>query len=165
MSNWLPIPGYEDSYEVSDEGQVRLLKSGKLLRGFKKDKTSHLWIRLAGPKAKHFGVHHLVLLAFVGPPPKGMESRHYPDRDPANNRLENLSWATRATNVRDRKEHGTDNAGERHGMSKLTWNKVAMIRETGRSRSQQSIAEEFGVTRGLVGLILSGKIWKEEQRK
>ena len=31
MSEWRPIPGYEDLYEVSSEGVIRSLKSGKAL--------------------------------------------------------------------------------------------------------------------------------------
>ncbi len=46
-------------------------------------------------------VHHLVLEAFVGAKPAGLEACHYPDHDKANNRLENLRWDTHAENMRD----------------------------------------------------------------
>ena len=45
-------------------------------------------------------VHHVVLEAFVGPCPSGLEGCHYPDSNPANNRLDNLRWDTRAANSR-----------------------------------------------------------------
>jgi hypothetical protein len=51
-------------------------------------------------------VHHLVLEAFVGPCPEGMEGCHFPDWNPANNHLSNLRWDTRQGNWRDRKLHG-----------------------------------------------------------
>lgn len=56
-------------------------------------------------------VHRLVLEAFVGPCPPGMECRHFPDRDPTNNRLDNLSWATRKQNMEDKASHGTNRKG------------------------------------------------------
>lgn len=46
-------------------------------------------------------VHRLVLDAFVGPRPSGMQACHYPDFDKGNNRLENLRWDTHAENERD----------------------------------------------------------------
>lgn len=50
----------------------------------------------------HCYVHRLVLETFVGPCPEGMEARHYPDMDPSNNRLENLSCSTHRKNLADR---------------------------------------------------------------
>lgn len=46
-------------------------------------------------------VHQLVLEAFVGPKPEGLEGCHYPDHDKNNNRVENLRWDTHAENIRD----------------------------------------------------------------
>jgi len=46
-------------------------------------------------------VHQLVLEAFVGPKPNGMEGCHYPDHDKRNNRLDNLRWDTHAENAKD----------------------------------------------------------------
>jgi hypothetical protein len=51
-------------------------------------------------------VHHLVLEAFVGPRPEGMEACHFPDWNPANNSASNLRWDTKQGNWRDRKLHG-----------------------------------------------------------
>src|SRR4051812_25002272 len=54
-------------------------------------------------------VHHLILEAFVGPTPEGMECRHLNgERD--DNRIANLAWGTRAENVADTIGMG------RHGM-------------------------------------------------
>lgn len=52
-------------------------------------------------------VHRLVLSAFTGPCPPGMECCHN-DGDPSNNRPENLRWDTRSSNARDKRVHGTD---------------------------------------------------------
>lgn len=52
-------------------------------------------------------VHILVLEAFVGPKPLGMETRHL-DGNPANNVLTNLTYGTPRENAADRDTHGTD---------------------------------------------------------
>jgi hypothetical protein len=51
-------------------------------------------------RPKSVSVHRLVLLAFVGPCPDGLEGLHWDD-DPANNRLSNLRWGTPGDNQRD----------------------------------------------------------------
>jgi hypothetical protein len=158
MTRWLPVPGYEGLYEVSDEGCVR--RQGRILKTLAAP-TGHLSVTLSKQSRKRqVSVHRLVLTAFVGPPPGGMEARHYPDRDPANNRLENLSWATRLVNVWDRREHGTDNTGERHGMAVLTWEAVRSIRKSP-IKNQSEIARRFGVSQWTVSTILRGEAWKD----
>ena len=51
-------------------------------------------------------MHRLVLGAFAGPPPEGMEGCHE-DNDKTNNRLDNLRWDTRPGNHSDKARHGT----------------------------------------------------------
>jgi len=51
-----------------------------------------------GIMGEKFGVHGLVCRAFHGSPPIDMEDPtpdHYPDRDPSNNCVDNLRWATK----------------------------------------------------------------------
>ena len=50
-------------------------------------------------------VHRLVLEAFVGPCPPGLECLHR-DHDTANNRLRNLRWGTRTENIEDKVKAG-----------------------------------------------------------
>ena len=136
----LEFIGYSD-YKVGDDGSVwsrgrqgsntgeggwSCLKPGRIHgKGH-----AYVMLRRRGEKSqKQFLVHRLVLFAFVGPCPKGMECRHFPDRDPTNNKLENLSWGTRKQNANDRNYHNTDNKGERNGSAKLTWGNVRKIRK------------------------------------
>ena len=116
---WLDIPGWENLYQVSIEGQVRsltrtvLCKDG-ITRTFKGrilspcvNDSGHLLVPLTrsgeAPKLKQ--VHRLVLLTFVGPCPPGMECLHWDD-DKYNNRLANLRWGTRLENMDDAKRNG-----------------------------------------------------------
>jgi len=72
-------------------------------------------------------VHHLVLEAFVGPCPDGMECCHLDD-DRTNNRLENLRWDTHRSNCADALRNGKQARGERHGNAKVTADVVRALR-------------------------------------
>lgn len=68
----------------------------------------HQTVNLCGGGVqKHALVHRLVMAAFVGPPPEGMQVCHN-DGDPKNNRLGNLRYGTPSENMYDRGLHGTD---------------------------------------------------------
>jgi hypothetical protein len=112
---WRPLPEYEGSYEVSSLGRVRSLaridSRGRRIRARLLSQwphpTGHLYTKLSlNGNSRLCKVHRLVLLAFVGPPPAGCEALHG-DGNPANNRIENLSWGTRSENMYDRVRHGT----------------------------------------------------------
>ena len=120
QERWLSIPGYEGIYEVSDHGRVRGLDreinrgaSGKLrihgqiLKPQPLRRYRAVRLKVHGRKRVAL-IHRLVLEAFVGPCPEGMEACHW-DGDPTNNRVENLRWDTRSANARDRVRHGTHN--------------------------------------------------------
>lgn len=103
-------------------------------------------------------VHRLVLECFIGPCPDGMESCHFPDKDRTNNALSNLRWASRSNNQADRVLHGTDNRGERHGLSKLTNQDVkALVARRANGESAVSLAREFGVSARHVNQIVKGR--------
>lgn len=73
-------------------------------------------------------VHRLVLIAFVGLPPPGMQACHYPNRDGTDNRLTNLMWGTPETNQSHRKQQGTHNSGTLNRNAKLSREQVHEIR-------------------------------------
>jgi hypothetical protein len=119
---WLPVPGYEGLYEASSLGMVRSLdrivrtrgrgtrlSPGRVLAfGTYDDGHKHVTFSRDG-KTRTFTVHSVILAAFVGPRPEGMQIRHFPDRDPANNRLDNLLYGTAKENMEDRDDwHGTN---------------------------------------------------------
>lgn len=113
--NWKPVPGYEGVYEVSDLGRVRSLDrldaAGRPRRGQPRSSTAdgggYLQVSLwRDGSERRVSVHRLVLVAFVGPAPKGMEACHN-DGDSTNNTLANLRWDTRSANSLDRVRHGT----------------------------------------------------------
>ncbi len=126
------------------------------------DKFGHLSVFLSNSTGKkRFKVHRIVLEAFVGPCPNGMECRHFPDRDPANNNLDNLQWGTRLENVHDKEFHETDNRGERHVNAKLTEDQVKSIRLDATSGMlHRVIAAKHGISRSRVWQIVMHEAWK-----
>lgn len=107
---WKPVPGYKGRYEVSDDGQIRSGRRkgapGGLLKA-SPDCLGYPSVSLCKPGGQQTArVHTLVLSAFVGPKPAGMEARHL-DGDRTNNRLSNLVWGTHSENLEDQVAHGT----------------------------------------------------------
>ena len=118
---WRPVVGYEGRYEVSSLGRVKSLPrcvgrkdgSGQFLKGRLMVLTPHaskspyptVALCKNGVQRQHT-VHRLVLEAFVGPCPPGMEACHN-DGNHADSSLANLRWDTHLENHRDSVEHGT----------------------------------------------------------
>jgi hypothetical protein len=123
---WLPVVGYEGKYEVSDQGSVRSVDryvdggrggrrrwlTGRILRPYTGGRYMTVQIGHGNTKS----VHHLVIEAFLGPRPDGMDACHNNGQS-HDNRLENLRWDTPINNAADRRAHGTQrnqNAGKTH---------------------------------------------------
>ena len=87
---WKDIPGYEGKYQVSNLGQVRSLKFGKIKILKQEDKNGYKRIQL---KKKHFLVHRLVAICFIDNPLNYPIINHK-DEDPSNNRIDNLEWCS-----------------------------------------------------------------------
>lgn len=112
---------------------------GKELKPYLNKKTGYLCVTLSkNGKETGFPIHRLVLEAFIGPCPPGMECRHFPDRTKTNNRLSNLQWGTVKENAEDRIIHGTTKnrkdystvpRGETHPFAKLSDADVETIRK------------------------------------
>ncbi len=113
---------------------------------------------------KNCAVHRLVLEAFVGPCPSGMQCCHY-DGDGSNNHLSNLRWGTPKSNQADRIRHGTDCRGSRHPNAKLTEADVRAIRTeyAAGGVTQRSIGEKYGVDKDCISIIITRKAWKHVQ--
>lgn len=81
------------TYEVSNLGNVKGL-SGRLIKTYKKP-DGYRSIQLS--RIGTFQVHYLVLLAFIGERPIGLDIDHI-NRIRDDNRLENLRYCTRSEN-------------------------------------------------------------------
>lgn len=176
---WLPVIGYEGFYEVSDWGRVRSLDRvtpsrnqwGTHGRRFKGRLLRQTFTSFGYPKVAfsvngehtYHRVHHLVLEAFAGPCPEGMEALHGPGGSQDNHWLPDgsgLHWGTHSENMNDRTRDGTSNRGEQHGAHKLTRADVIEIRARLKNgETHRAIAESFGIAHQTVGNIRSGRSW------
>src|SRR6516165_834038 len=173
---WRPVtePGFEELYQVSDRGRIwsvprqtrtgvrggNYLTPGVMPKGY-------LTVVLSGPGElrRTCLVHVLVLEAFDRRPEAGEECRHL-NGNPADNRWpENICWALPVVNAADKKLHGTDSAGTRNAMAKLTEAQVLEIkaRYASGGESQQAIAAAYGLRQPQVSKIVTGKSWEHLQ--
>lgn len=109
----------------------------------------------------HVGVHRYICELVRGAPPTPEhEAAHSCGRgNEACISPIHLDWKTPAQNQADRLIHGTSNSGERNGQAKLTEAAVREILALKGVELQRELAERFGVSRQVVGLIHKGLRW------
>jgi hypothetical protein len=164
---WHSIKGFDD-YEISEKGEVRTWKNGKhgrlkepRLRKIHQYKNGYQYVGLTRNNwTRNFKIHRLVLEAFRGPCPKGMEACHR-DGDPSNNNLSNLRWDTHINNMMDAISSGRMICGERHHSSKLTEYQVRLIRKfKNNSKNRRFLSNMYGVSERSIGNVMGRRTWK-----
>ena len=137
---WKPIPGWEQSHEVSDQGRVRRFAQRmtdtkgvtrnypeRILKG-RIDSTGYHRVKLCFHNRKQEAkTHQLVALAFLGPRPHQAQVCHG-DGDQTNNALVNLRYGTAADNAADTAKHGSLK-GRKNGRAKLNEHQVRLVRQ------------------------------------
>lgn len=108
---WLPVVGLESYFRVSDEGNI-CWRSGESLPSYVANKLGHRRVFFGIGKRRQQYVHRVVLEAFVGPCPPGMQCRHL-NGVADDNRLVNLVWGTASEDNYDRVRHGTHQHSKR----------------------------------------------------
>lgn len=157
MSRWKPVPGYEGYYSVSRDGEIYSARSQKILKPAVLS-TGYFQVQLSvnGHRLQE-KVHRLVALAFVGKPSSPRLQVAHNNGDPADNRAENLRWATPSENQRDRRAHGTASIGEANSRAKL---KEADVREIRSSQARTSdLARQYGISHTQMTKIRQGLSW------
>lgn len=186
---WQDIPKYEGLYQASNLGRIRRLpgiitintkqrhytrrQPGKVLRQYLRrstgSRTAYCSVALCKQGISRTRlVHHLVLLSFVGPRPKGHNTNHK-SGDGTDNRLENLEYVTPKQNTR----HGievlgsinSNRDGDKSPVAKLKNEQAATIRqlrkENPRLWTHQRLADEFGMSTSAIGTIVKGQSYQE----
>jgi hypothetical protein len=110
------------------------------------------------PGMKSRQIHRLVLEAFVGPCPEGMECCHRDD-DPFNNALSNLRWDTHRANIAQRDGRNRQARGERSGVAKLTEDLVRRIRSD-HAAGIRGLARKYGINPSTIRNVVHRYAWK-----
>lgn len=158
------VPGFP-KYKASTRGYLykKISREWVRMRGTPHIKSGHIMVSLEKPEGgiRRAYLHQIILETFVGPCPPGKEGRHFPDGDPTNNAITNLSWGSRSRNQRDRVAQGNSNRGVRNGCAKLNERKVLKIRRLHRKGklSLSRLASRFGVHPATIWEIVHRKIW------
>lgn len=161
MENWADVLEYEGVYEVSDQGRVRRVESGQI-RVPGKRREGYLIVNLSKEgKTTTKIIHRLVAQAFI-PNSYDKPEVNHKNGIKTDNRADNLEWATIAENAIHAFENGlrVSVVGSENGQSKLTEKDIPEIfdlRSQGFTHS--AIAQQFGVSRSLIGWVLAKKGW------
>lgn len=118
QEQWLPVPGWEGAYEVSNLGRVRSVtrkvwngramatRPGRVLKGGVKP-AGYPYVNLCRDKDQEVRyIHELVLTTFVGERPSLYHVARHLNDVPSDNRLENLRWGTESDNMFDQSRNG-----------------------------------------------------------
>lgn len=175
---WKPVKDFPD-YLISNHGRVRSITARKGSRaningglikahvGYQaKNTPACLKVSLRKDKKTfHTRVHRMVLEAFVGPCPEGLEGCHN-DGDFTNNHVSNLRWDTHRANMHDQARHGTKSKppilyGENHHNAKLTAEKVLAIRAFPvLPGARAELARKYNTSIPTIQRVLTRKVWK-----
>ena len=108
---WRKITGYEQFYEVSNQGHVRRLKNRMQYKAFDlltptKDSHGYLMVRLCvNGVVKSFLLHRLVAIHFIDNPSNMPEVNHL-DGNKTNCAATNLEWCDRKQNQKHARING-----------------------------------------------------------
>ncbi len=179
---WLPVPGYEGLYEVSNLGRVRSLPHcdwrgyrmpGRLLNPRVATNGYPMFSLRKNSQSTFCCLHTVVTLAFLGPRQPGQWVNHK-DGCKTNNTVENLEYVTPGENLRLAYEAGLHPSikGIRHGPetkhvrgeqlynAKVTDSDVRAIRALKGQMTIRTIATRFGISHSSVVRIQQGYGWK-----
>ncbi len=112
---------------------------------------------------KRFYVHRLVAQTYLGPAPFEGATVNHKNGNKLDNHVDNLEWLSRADNARHQWANGLANVarGEQAGNAKLTEDDVREIRLLLASGdSHRTIARKYGISRGPIGRIARGQLWR-----
>ncbi len=170
---WKPVVCYEKCYAISDRGRLaRTATYGRNPKpcwkirapAFKKGYLSYHMCK--DGIRKYRLAHIMVWEAFKGPIPKGLEVNHK-NGDRANPSLKNLDLMTRPENAAHsfrelgRAKFNRPQHGSKNGSAKLTEADIPEIRRLAATGMfQWQIAERYGVSQPLIGMIVRRKIWQ-----
>lgn len=177
---WLPVVGFEGSYEISSFGRIQsctrkiLTKHGYYIpvKGQalkpKLDKYGYPHIGLCvSRKTKWYTIHRLVAIHYILNPDNKPQVNHI-DGNKQNNHMDNLEWCT----GRENHEHAAitglrDNVprrGEKSNLAKLNQIQVDEIRRDYNKKTcnLECLSNRYGVAVSTISVIINHITWQKK---
>ena len=114
----MEINGYPN-YLIYDDGRIWSKTSNRFLKPYLGNNGYYQLGLFKNNKQKSYKIHRLIALHYIPNPNKYLEVDHI-DRNPLNNNISNLRWATRSMQNENRKAYS--NTGEKYIMKTLIRN-------------------------------------------
>lgn len=157
IEEWRVIKDFPD-YVVSNYGRVMKFKRKYIM----KQTLNSKGYSYARPNGHKIFIHKLVMEAFYGPRPVGLEINHL-DMDKTNNRLSNLEYCTRKDNAKHAIKNGRGGyfkKGKNHIRAKLRDEDILRIRAlVSNGHSKSSVGRIFNVKCSAIYNIIKGRTW------
>lgn len=174
---WRPVVSWEGVYQVSSQGQVRRvagyptfqgrprrhsrtgLMTGqpveRVLKPMLKDGRPTVCLVQGMGTEKWISVHTLVAEAFLGARPEGQTVKHL-NGDKADNRVENLEWAT----LRRQRQHALENGLQGPYSFRRLTDEQALEIYTDQQTSGREFARRYNVSPVTVSSIRKGRSYR-----
>jgi hypothetical protein len=171
QERWIPVVGYEGLYEVSDAGRVKSLVPSKKrpIAGHvltpKRSGQGYLCVALyRHGKPTTITIHQLVMRAFVGAVPDGMNVNHR-DGKKKNNLLSNLEYVSYSENSRHALSKGLSHPvsprGQANGNASITETQaISIAQQLHAGERPCNIAREMGISAWPVYDIKARRKWQ-----
>lgn len=164
MEIWKDIKGFEGSYEINRNGEVRRIK--RKVKGYSYLKSTVMKIgyciyafSVKGKVTKHY-MHRLVAEHFIENP-EGYNYVNHLNGIKTDNRVENLEWCTQSRNIQHSFDTGLQPNGEKHhACTRLTEEDAKMIKYGYPDLGDRAVAKIYSIHHAHVYYIRKGKTWK-----
>lgn len=162
--DWVPFPGYEGVYAISNHGRVKRMagyraKVDRILRC--SVHRGYLMATFSVNDIHDRKMVHIEVAKIFVPNPHSYPQVCHLDNDPGNPRADNLKWGTQSINIKD--AHDQERmGGEKHAMSRLTVADVKRVKKMFTNGVPiLEISKTFSVSDGCIRSIRDGLTWKK----
>lgn len=157
---------FENTYQISNYGNVKNKKTGLLLKpSYNKKGYMYVYLSYSHTGRVKWYIHRLVGFHFI-PNPNNKPQINHIDGNPQNNKVENLEWCTNKENQRHAILNNLHYQGERHKDSKFKESNIGLLPELVKiGFTVAQLNSLTGVANINIEKIIYGKTWRKMNLK